>query len=79
MARLMTESGTWERLRAGRPPPPPDVTAHCRALGAVYELARTASRAAPVASPVPLQRRLLLLQLQRESALRGIRPRDDPR
>lgn len=77
MGRLVREAGTWERLQRERPAPPPDIETHCRALAGIYRRAAAARAAAPpVQGAVPLQRRFQFLQLQRESALRCIAPRD---
>jgi len=69
MRRFLDEPGLWSRLAASRPGAAPDLEHHVEALLAVYDRARTAPPAAPVAALVTSRRRVAFLLQQRESAL----------
>lgn len=81
LQRFVDEPGLWQRLRAQRPPPSPDLDHHVEALLGVYERARARGRPepAPGCEPVPTLVRAAFLQRQRESALHRITPPGGPR
>jgi glycosyltransferase involved in cell wall biosynthesis len=74
MLRLCDEDGLWQRLAAAVPGLPPSLDAHVQALAQIYEAALQRPAPPPFAPPVPLQRRLDLLLMQRESALAKLAP-----
>ena len=79
MLRFVDEPGLWVELRAQRPPATPGMDAHADALLAIYERARTAPPPPPFCAPVPADRRIDFLQLQRETALSRAMPQPGPR
>lgn len=79
LQRFVDEPELWATLRSRRPPPSPDLDAHVDALLAIYERARTTPRPQPFCGPVPIERRIDFLQMQRESAMARAMPQPGPR
>ncbi|MFN9332676.1 MAG: glycosyltransferase [Planctomycetota bacterium] len=79
MQRFLDEPELWESLRSRRPPASPDMAAHTAALAAIYARAGSAPPPPPFCPPVPADRRIDFLQLQRETALSRAMPQPGPR
>lgn len=77
MRKVLEDPSLLDRLRAEIPPPSMPQQEHVRRLLEIYEEVIADQR--PDAAPIPVRRRLQLLQLQRESAQGRVCPEGGPR
>lgn len=78
MLRFLDEPALWGEFAARVPAHSMSRDEHLDALLEIYERARTGPAHKPVFEPVPELRRIMFLQLQRETSLDKIRTREGP-
>ncbi|MFO1077208.1 MAG: glycosyltransferase [Planctomycetota bacterium] len=78
LQRFVDEPGLWAELAARVPRQSMGLDAHVAAMLAIYERARSSPAVAPAFPAVPALRRIMFLQLQRESAIDRLRRPEGP-
>lgn len=78
MQRCCSEPALWHELRTRIPPLPPTLEEHVENLQAIYQRTVAGPAPEPAFAPVPLERRLRFLMLQRDAALGRLTPPGGP-